>query len=87
MVAEPRLVQTRTTTFTRTGTQSGRIDLTTVVHADQTLLHTKGIYAMQQDQLTYCIGRPGDARPTGFATSKGDGRTLAVLRRVHPESQ
>jgi hypothetical protein len=81
MLTEPRLVQTRTTRFRLTHAGTGRIDLTTVAHDTPTRLHTRGIYALRGDKLTYCIARPAGARPLEFATAKDDGRTLVVLRR------
>jgi len=37
-----------------------------------------GIWKLDGGQLTTCFGAPGAARPTEFASSKGDGHTLAV---------
>jgi uncharacterized protein (TIGR03067 family) len=87
MVA-PDLVQVpltvRTSTFTLTSATPRQMDLTTVQHFDQSELHTKAIYKVESDRLTYCVGAPGQSRPTEFATKSGDGNTLVVLRRISP---
>lgn len=44
-------------------------------------LHTKAIYAIEGDRMTYCVAPPGKPRPSGFVTRKGDGYTLASLKR------
>src|SRR5437762_7800522 len=41
-----------------------------------------GIYELNGDQLTICLGLTGAARPTGFSTSPGSGHALERLRRV-----
>ena len=48
----------------------------------RTVLHTKAIFTIRAGVLTYCIAAPGYARPTAFATSAADGRTLVVLKRI-----
>jgi uncharacterized protein (TIGR03067 family) len=41
-----------------------------------------GIYKLEGDRLTICVARPGDKqRPKEFATKKGSGTTLVVLKR------
>ena len=37
-----------------------------------------GIWALEGKRLTTCFGAPGQPRPTEFASTPGDGRTLAV---------
>jgi hypothetical protein len=44
-------------------------------------LFTKAIYAIEGDQMTYCVAPPGKSRPSGFVTKKGDGYTLVSLKR------
>jgi len=62
--------------------QPAAIDLTTSYQGDPVSLHTKAIYELKGDTLTYCIAAPGLPRPTEFATSLADGRTLVVLARA-----
>jgi uncharacterized protein (TIGR03067 family) len=81
MLIEPREAQTRTSTFKLVAGEKPGIDLTTVYEGDATPLHTKAIYQVAGDTLTYCIAAPGQPRPTDFATAPGDGRTLVVLAR------
>jgi uncharacterized protein (TIGR03067 family) len=42
----------------------------------------EGIYRLDGDQLTFCLGLVGSARPQGFATSQGSGHALEVLVRA-----
>jgi uncharacterized protein (TIGR03067 family) len=37
-----------------------------------------GIWQLEGDRLTTCMGAPGQPRPNGFTSVPGDGRTLAV---------
>lgn len=37
-----------------------------------------GIWVLEGDRLTTCFGAPGQPRPAEFASTPGDGRTLAV---------
>ena len=72
-------------TYRLTTGQPALIDLTTVYQDKPTRLHTRGIYSLQSDVLMYCIAAPGVPRPTRFATTKGDGYTLVVLKRIARE--
>jgi uncharacterized protein (TIGR03067 family) len=86
MLTEPREALLRTSTYTLTAGRPTLIDLTTVFPDNATRLHTSGIYSLQGDVLMYCIAAPGCPRPTEFATTAGDGRTLVVLKRVAPDA-
>ena len=81
MLTEPREALPRSSTYTLTAARPALIDLTTVSQDNPTRLHTRGIYSLQGDVLTYCVAGPGGPRPAEFATTKGDGRTLVVLKR------
>jgi hypothetical protein len=82
MLVEPREASSRTSTFRVAG--PGQLDLTTVYKGPGSRSHldTKAIYTLEQDILTYCIAPPGRPRPAELATTKGDGFTLVVLKRV-----
>lgn len=82
MLTEPREALLRRSTFELVAGQPGRMDMTTVHAGDPTPLYSRGIYALQGDVLTYCVGAPGQARPAAFAAGKGE--TLVVLRRAAP---
>jgi uncharacterized protein (TIGR03067 family) len=41
-----------------------------------------GIWKFEGGELTTCFGGIGAARPTEFASTRGDGRTLAVWKKV-----
>ncbi len=71
----------RTSTFQVVAGAPLKLDLTTVLHANQTRLYTKAIYKLENGLLTYCVGAPGQPRPRAFATSALDGNTLVVLQR------
>src|SRR5690348_8893422 len=58
------------------------LDMTTLNHGDRSVLHTKAIYKFHGNHLTYCVGAPGQPRPTAFTTDSGDGNTRVVLKRV-----
>ena len=71
----------RTSTFEVIAGAPRKLDLTTLNHADQSRMYTKAIYKLEKGRLTYCVGAPGQPRPTAFATSAADGNTLVVLKR------
>jgi uncharacterized protein (TIGR03067 family) len=58
------------------------LDMTTLNHGDRSVLHTRAIYVLDGDHLTYCVGAPGQPRPGVFSTETGDGNTRVVLKRV-----
>lgn len=74
----------RTSTFKVVASAPMRLDLTTINHADQKVLVTKAIYQLKGNVLIYCVGAPGQRRPTSFTTVAGDGNTLVVLKRRLP---
>ena len=43
--------------------------------------HMQGIYKLDGDDLTICIGKPGAARPTDFVSKPGGGTMVMVLKR------
>jgi uncharacterized protein (TIGR03067 family) len=69
-------------TFVLIAGRPSAVDLTTNYQGGAVPLHTKAIYDLQGDTLTYCIVAPDLPRPTRFATAPGDGRTLVVLERA-----
>ena len=44
-----------------------------------------GIYELNGDRLTLCLGLAGASRPAGFVTTRGSGHALESLRRVSAE--
>jgi len=40
-----------------------------------------GIYELKGDELKICFGKPGDGRPTEFASKRGTEQTLVILKR------
>lgn len=77
---EPREALEESSTFRLTAGLPKRIDLTTANQGNPNLLHTKGIYSIEDSVLRYCIAPPGRPRPKEFATNQGDGNTLVVLK-------
>jgi len=45
-----------------------------------------GIYMVDANELRLCFGSPGRARPSEFSTKEGDMQSLAVLKRIPPDS-
>jgi hypothetical protein len=84
MLTEPREAPPRSSTYTIPAGQPGRIDLTTVYQGDPTRLRTAGVYSVRGDVLRYSVAAPGRARPADFSSTRGDGRTVVVLRRAAP---
>jgi hypothetical protein len=85
MLTEPREARSRSSAYRLTAGKPARIRLTTSYEEDPFPLRTEGIYSVRGDVLTYCVAPPGRPRPAGFVTTKGDGNTLATLKRVPPE--
>jgi uncharacterized protein (TIGR03067 family) len=85
MLSEPREALPRSSTYTLTAGQPALIDLTTLSQDNPAALYTGGIYSLQGDVLRYCVAAPGRPRPSEFATTKGDGYTLVVLKRIAME--
>lgn len=42
----------------------------------------EGLFLLEADQLTFCLGLVGSTRPTRFATARGSGHALEVLVRA-----
>jgi len=81
LVEAPSFKAYRTSRFkVSTGTPM-RLSMTTTNHRDHDVLYTKAIYRLEGDVLTYCVGAPGQPRPTSFSTVQGDGNTLVELKR------
>jgi uncharacterized protein (TIGR03067 family) len=47
----------------------------------------RGIYALEGDTLSICLGRPDGDRPTFMRTGVGSGNTRIVFRRVKKEKE
>ena len=82
LVEVPSVIPPRTSQFQIVAGEPMALDMTTRIHGDGTILYTKAIYRLKGNILTYCVGAPGEDRPTEFATQAGDRQTLVVLRRV-----
>ncbi len=41
-----------------------------------------GLFEVDQDEVTFCLGLAGSSRPSGFVTSAGSGHALERLRRA-----
>ena len=81
LVEVPWAVPPRTSRFEIVAGEPMALDMTTRNHADGSILQTHAIYRLNGDVLTYCVGAPGEPRPTEFSTQPGDRRTLVVLKR------
>lgn len=47
----------------------------------------RGIYDLAEGRMTLCFSRPGNLRPSEFATTKGDGWSLHVRRLLKPPEE
>lgn len=81
MLAEPVAARIKRSTYKLSGGQPWHVDLTTAFVDKDEPIHTRAIFALDGDQLRYCVAPPGQARPGAFATATGDGLTLVTLRR------
>jgi hypothetical protein len=85
MLTEPREALPRNSTFELVKDVPGAINLTTAYEdSERPPLHTKALYRLENDVLTYCIAPPGRDRPAALTTRSGDERTLVVLKRAAP---
>ena len=82
LVEVPWTIPSRTSRFQIVAGEPMALDMTTRNHGDASILHTYAIYQLKGNVLTYCVGSPGDPRPTEFSTQAGDRRTLVVLKRA-----
>jgi uncharacterized protein (TIGR03067 family) len=81
LVEVPSVAPRRTSTFKVLDGAHMRLDMSTVNHHDKSELYTRAIYEFSGEHLIYCVGAPGQPRPTSFSTSAGDGNTRVVLKR------
>jgi len=86
MFTEPREALPRSSTYELPAEQPGYINLTTVYQGKPDTLHTRAIFSIQGDYLTYCVAPPGKSRPREFVTKDGDEHTLVVLKRTAGEA-
>ena len=82
LVEVPGTSINRTSRFQVVAGEPMALDMTTRNHGDGMILHTKAIYRLKGNILTYCVGAPDEPRPTEFSTQPGDRRTLVVLKRA-----
>lgn len=61
-----------------------QIDAVAQVEDKGIVIH--GIYSVDPHELKLCFSSPGKARPAEFSTTEGDMRSLAVLKRLPPET-
>jgi uncharacterized protein (TIGR03067 family) len=61
----------------------GRIDIE-FVEGPEAGNSSPGIYELDGDRLTFCLGLVGATRPAGFRTEPGSGHALERLRRTSP---
>lgn len=54
----------------------------TINGGDQKGKQIRGIYRIEGDQLTSCVARMDEDRPTEFVTKPGSGHTMRVFKRV-----
>jgi hypothetical protein len=47
----------------------------------------KGILAVEGDTLKWCVANPGRDRPTEFATNRGKGQFLMILKKQEPKEK
>jgi uncharacterized protein (TIGR03067 family) len=81
MLSESREARIKKSTFTLTGCTPWNVDLTTTFVDQDEPIHTHAIFGLEGDVLRYCVGPPGQARPTEFATRAGDRLTLVHSQR------
>jgi uncharacterized protein (TIGR03067 family) len=67
-----------------TSKKPGHIDVTPTQGKDKDKLF-KGILILEGNQLTICLARPGDDRPTAAASKEGSGHILLVLEPTKSE--
>ena len=48
---------------------------------------TLGIYKIEDDSLTICLGKPGESRPDRFESTRDSQTVLMVLRRVEDSDE